>query len=76
MPVDSISIHKSQGSMYNKIYLDIKPKADFTNGLIFVGISRVRCSAGVYLKPFILGRYIANNTNTIKPKDECRNIEN
>ncbi len=45
----AMTIHSSQGSTLNRVYIDLPPTKPFTTGLLYVAISRVTSMAGLRL---------------------------
>ena len=67
-----VTIHKAQGLTLNKLCVDIDKK-EFSAGLTFVAISRVRCLTGLLLNPpfpFQRLKNLAKSRRIAERKDE------
>jgi ATP-dependent exoDNAse (exonuclease V) alpha subunit len=59
----AITIHKAQSASLDQVRLNLGARRDFTMGLTYVAISRVKTLTGLlFEEPFELKRFSANKT--------------
>ena len=66
----AITIHKSQGLTLDKVVMDIADK-DFTPGLTYVAVSRVRSIRGLLFdREFAFHRFLERPSNVRRMREE------
>jgi ATP-dependent DNA helicase PIF1 len=67
-PAYAITVHKSQGLTLKQVVLNLEQK-DYTPGLLYVAISRVkRLSSIMFKTPFDLSRFATKESSNIKDR--------